>query len=115
MARNIDISASRSIGVLTRLVGEMGQMSDPLAAHATFSRAMREAYDELNIVQLSTMGLAPGEFRIFVMRTQDGVEHVPQASPWEYQGLPVHEGGLLSESFADMHRWGVEATVGYEF
>lgn len=97
MARVLDISASRSIGVVTRLVGEMGQMSDPLAAHATFSRAMREAYDELNVVQLSTTGLAPGEFRIFVMRTQDGVEHVPETGPWDYQTLPVQSGGLFSE------------------
>ena len=97
MARVLDISASRSIGVLTRLVGEMGRMSDPLAAHATFARAMREAYDELNVVQLSTAGLEPGQYRIFVMRTQDGVEHVPETTPWEYQSLPVHAGGVFSE------------------
>jgi sigma-B regulation protein RsbU (phosphoserine phosphatase) len=97
MARELDISASRSIAVLTRLVEEMGRMSDPLAAHSAFSRAMREAYEELNVVQLSTIGLPSGQYRIFVMRTQDGVEHVPETSPWAYQTLPVRDGGFFSE------------------
>jgi sigma-B regulation protein RsbU (phosphoserine phosphatase) len=95
MARELDISSSRSIAVLTRLVEEMGRVSDPLAAHATFARAMREAYDELNVVQISTAGLAPGQYRIFVLRTQDGVEHVPETDPWECGSLPVREGGFF--------------------
>jgi hypothetical protein len=89
MARELDISSSRSIAVLRRLAEEMGHLSDPLTAHATFARAMREAYDDLNVVQLSTSGLPPGQYRIVIMRTQDGVEHVPECSPWDYACLPV--------------------------
>lgn len=97
MAREIDISSSRSIAVLTRLVEEMGRMSDPLTAHATFARAMREAYDELNLVQLSTNGLPPGQYRVVILRTQDGVEHVPACDPWDYQCLPVRSGGFFGQ------------------
>src|SRR4051812_21381324 len=68
MARVIDISASRRIGVLTRLVEDMGRLSDPLEAFEAFYRGMREAFDPMNAVQLSTLGLAAGEFRVFGMR-----------------------------------------------
>jgi sigma-B regulation protein RsbU (phosphoserine phosphatase) len=106
MARVIDISASRRIGVLTRLVEDMGRLSDPLEAFDAFYRGMREAFDPRNAVQLSTLGLAPGEFRIFGLRA-GGVERVVNASPWDYRTLPTLKAGV----FADIVRAGVPCIV----
>jgi sigma-B regulation protein RsbU (phosphoserine phosphatase) len=97
MARVIDISTSRRIGVLTRMMEEVGRLSDPLEAFAAFSNGMRAAFERANVAQVSTLGLPPGEFRLFGVRTADGVDHVAAGNPWDYLNLPVHGEGLFAE------------------
>jgi sigma-B regulation protein RsbU (phosphoserine phosphatase) len=106
MARVIDISASRRIGVLTRLVEDMGRLSDPLEAFDAFYRGMREAFNPMNAAQLSTLGLGPGEFRVFGLRAA-GVERVVNPSPWDYRTLPIQSRG----AFAEIVRAGVPCIV----
>ena len=106
MARVIDISSSRRIGVLTRMVGDMGRLVDPLAALDAFARGMHEAFDPRYVAQLSTFDLAPGEFRVFGLRA-DGVDHLANADPWDYRKLPVRAQGI----FADVVRAGSPCIV----
>jgi sigma-B regulation protein RsbU (phosphoserine phosphatase) len=107
MARVIDISSSRRIGVLTRMMEEIGRLSDPLEAFTTFSQGMRLAFENVTVAQLSTVGLPPGQFRVFGARSADGVSHVAATDPWDYRKLPVHAQGF----FADLVRAGSPCIV----
>jgi sigma-B regulation protein RsbU (phosphoserine phosphatase) len=76
---------------------EMGELTDPRQAMDVFAAGMRQAYDPLSAIYLSTLQLRPGEYRISRLVTADGVDHVPWRLAWEYQAVPVQAGGLLSE------------------
>src|SRR5258705_8367647 len=97
MSKIIDISSSKRVGVLTRLMEEMGTLTDPREAMDVFAAGMRQAYDPLSAVYLSTVELRPGEYRISRLVTADGVDHVPWSLAWDYRMVPVQSGGLLSE------------------
>jgi sigma-B regulation protein RsbU (phosphoserine phosphatase) len=97
MPRIIDISASRRAALLTQLMQEIGSLSDPVQAFAALSQGLREAFDPINVAQLSTLNLGAGEFRIFALRTADGVEHVAGTNPAACGDLPVHRQGLLAD------------------
>jgi sigma-B regulation protein RsbU (phosphoserine phosphatase) len=51
----------------------------------------------MSAVQLSTVALGLGEFRVTRMAMADGRDLVPLRSPWEKRELPVRSGGVLSE------------------
>ncbi len=57
MAKAVDISTSRRIGVLTALMEKMGGLSEPQQAIELFEQGMREAYEALGTVHLSTLEL----------------------------------------------------------
>src|SRR5688572_7945024 len=76
-----DISSSGRIGMLTRLMSEIGRLTDPREAFELFARGLRQVFDTVTVAQLSTLGLPPGRFRIFALRTADGVEHCPACDP----------------------------------
>ncbi|MDB5322358.1 MAG: Stage sporulation family protein, partial [Phycisphaerales bacterium] len=97
MAKQIDISSSHRIGVLTRLMEEMGGLSEPQEAIDLFQEGMRQAYEPLGAVQLSTLDLPPGEYRIVRMAGADGTDHQPSRPPWDYRSLAVQSGGILTE------------------
>jgi sigma-B regulation protein RsbU (phosphoserine phosphatase) len=68
---------------------------------------MRQTFAPTNVLQLSTANLPPGQYRIFGLRTDDGVNHFPQQrDPWaDGAALPVHgdehaEPGLISRIIA---------------
>src|SRR5258706_9031122 len=97
MAKAVDISTSRRIGVLTALMEKMGGLSEPQQAIELFEQGMREAYEALGTVHLSTLELGAGEYRISRLAGGNGVEHVSSRPPWDYRTLPVQSGGILSD------------------
>jgi sigma-B regulation protein RsbU (phosphoserine phosphatase) len=97
MANVLDISSSRRIELLTRLMREMAELSNPTDAIEVFSRGMQMTYESVRGVHLSTLGLAPGEYRVSRLATSGGVEHLPPGAALDYASLPVRSGGVLSE------------------
>jgi phosphoserine phosphatase RsbU/P len=97
MAKRIDISSSKRIGVLTQLMEQMVGLSEPQQAIDLFSQGMRLVYEPMSAVQLSTRELGVGEYRIVRLASSDGVEHVTPEKSWDYRMHPVRSGGILSE------------------
>jgi sigma-B regulation protein RsbU (phosphoserine phosphatase) len=97
MVNRIDNASSRRIELLTRMMSEMGRVTDPRAAFDLFARGMRETSGGMNVAQLSTRGLEAGQYRAFLMRTADGVAHVDRGDPWGYEGWPVEGAGVFAE------------------
>jgi len=64
MATFVDISSSRRIELLSRLMEDMAGLVQPDEAMDLFSRGMRQAYEGLSAIQLSTVSLQAGEFRV---------------------------------------------------
>jgi sigma-B regulation protein RsbU (phosphoserine phosphatase) len=97
MATFVDISSSRRIELLTKLMEEMAGLVQPDEAMDLFSRGMRQAYEGLSAIQLSTVSLQAGEFRVTRMATSGGDELVSLPSNWEKRDLPVQCEGVLAE------------------
>jgi sigma-B regulation protein RsbU (phosphoserine phosphatase) len=76
---------------------EMGGLVHPHEAMDLFARGMRQAYEKMSAVQLSTVALGAGAFRVTRMAMSDGRDLVPLRSPWEKRELPVCCSGVLSE------------------
>jgi sigma-B regulation protein RsbU (phosphoserine phosphatase) len=101
MATIVDISSSGRIGLLTQLMAEMSGLTRPQDAMDIFSHGMQQAYAPTCAVQLSTLSLPPGEYRISRMLGADGVDHVARRAAWDYHLLPVQSGGVLSQIVKD--------------
>src|SRR5260221_2460392 len=100
MSKIVDISSSKRVGLLTRLMTEMGNWTDPRESMDVFARGMQQAYEPLTAIYLSTLKLPAGEYRILRLVTADGTDHVPWRPGWDYQAVPVQRSGLLSELVA---------------
>src|SRR5258706_8315699 len=99
MAKAVDISTSRRIGVLTALMEKMGGLSEPQQAIELFEQGMREAYEALGTVHLSTLELGAREYRISRLAGADGVEHEPTRPPGDYCPLLGQSRGGCSPPF----------------
>jgi sigma-B regulation protein RsbU (phosphoserine phosphatase) len=68
--------------------------------HRAFQEAMRKIYPRYCYVEISTLQLPPGQFRITRVRREDGSEAVPDRSPWQIDGVPVRSGGVITQLLA---------------
>ena len=96
--KRVDISHNPRIPVLMELVNSMNRFNDPAELLETFIRAMRRAYGARCYVQISTRGLAPGEYRILRLRTADDIEHVDWHAALGRADWPICRGGILGEA-----------------
>ncbi|MGA3067956.1 MAG: PP2C family protein-serine/threonine phosphatase [Tepidisphaeraceae bacterium] len=74
---------------------------EPREALLAILGAIRRAYQQqVCYVEANTTALPPGCFRITHVWREDGVEAVPNNSPWIWQNVPVRTGGFMPQIFA---------------
>ena len=100
---------------LTQALRECRTPYDALLKYAGF---LGEAYPDRAQLIVSTRDLAEGQFRVWRLRTDDGVEHVPLCDPWTDFTSPLHSGGVIARITANptpqvLHDidWGDDSSV----
>jgi sigma-B regulation protein RsbU (phosphoserine phosphatase) len=96
----VDLSGSSRIARLMALTNSLRQAHSPYEALLRYSKFLGEAYSDRAQIVLATRGLAVGQYRIWRLRTDEGIEHVEFCDPWNQLNLPVHSGGALARIVA---------------
>jgi sigma-B regulation protein RsbU (phosphoserine phosphatase) len=97
----VDLSGSSRISRLMALTNSLRQARSPYDALLRYTRFLGDAYADRAQIILSTRGLPAGQYRVWRLRTDDGIEHVELCDPWKKLDLPVHSGGALDRIIAD--------------
>ena len=79
---------------LTRELRACQTPYDALMKYCNYLR--RSVHPNRAHMVLSTRRLPLGQYRLWRLRTDDGVEHCPRLDPWEHVDLPIHSGNVLS-------------------
>jgi sigma-B regulation protein RsbU (phosphoserine phosphatase) len=91
----IHLPSSSRTGALIELSRTLRGCRGPYEGLLIYCRYLREAYPERGHIVLSTEGLAKGEYRVWRLLGDDGVERIEPRDPWEKLDLPVYRGGVL--------------------
>jgi hypothetical protein len=68
--------------------------------HASLIGLMRRYFRVLCYTEITTEGLSSGHYRVTRAWGENGIELVPNHSPWRSDGVPVRSGGVISEVLA---------------
>ena len=95
--KTLDISANPRIPLLMDLVRSMGRFQDPTDLLRTCVGTMRRVYGARCYVQLSTRGLADGDYRISRILSPDEMELIEIPDLRDVARLPVWREGVFSQ------------------
>jgi hypothetical protein len=62
-----------------------------------YCRYLRDGYPDCALILLSTSGLSAGEYRVWRLMQDDGVEQVELCDPWGKLDLPIISGGRIAK------------------
>src|SRR5579862_8019587 len=99
--KSIDLTGSARISNLMELSRALRQCKTPYEALLMYSAYLGKAYPNYAQLVLSTRGLANGEFRVWRLRDDAGVEHVEPTDPWLDLNHPIKSGGVIAKIIAD--------------
>jgi phosphoserine phosphatase RsbU/P len=93
----LQTEGSQRLAVYRQVMAAVRSEMSPRQTHAAFLESMRQVYPRYCYVEVSTLGLRPGQFRITRIRREDGIEAVPDCTPWQIDGVPVRTGGVIAQ------------------
>jgi sigma-B regulation protein RsbU (phosphoserine phosphatase) len=74
---------------------------EPREALLAVLGTIRRAYgQEVCYVEANTTNLPPGSFRLTRVWREDGIEAVPDNTPWQWKNVPVRTGGAIAQLIA---------------
>jgi sigma-B regulation protein RsbU (phosphoserine phosphatase) len=97
----VDLAKNSRISKLMELTRALRGCQTPYDALMKYCNYLGEAYPRRAHMVLSTRGLPAGQYRVWRLRTDDGVEHCDLRDPWERFDLPVYSGNVLSRVCED--------------
>ena len=92
----LDTSGSRRLPILMEMVAALSRADDPNEVLRAFAEGFLKLDGPGGYVSLSTRGLAPGEYRITRLLTDDVAGAITASDPWR-EKPPVHRGGFFGE------------------
>lgn len=93
----LQTEGSQRLAVYRQVMAAVRSEMSPRQTHAAFLESMRQVYPRYCYVEVSTLDLPPGQFRITRIRREDGIEAVPDCTPWQIDGVPVRTGGVIAQ------------------
>ncbi len=96
--RPIDLSTNPRVQILMDMVRDLSQAADAHEVLRAFGEGLVKLNGPRGYVSLSTRGLAPGEYKITRLFTDDMDLALHAADPWtNWESIPIRRGGLLGE------------------
>src|SRR5260221_13481907 len=92
----VDLSGSSRMGALMDLTRALRNCRSPYEALLMYCRYLRDAQPGRAHLVVSTVGLTPGEYRVWRLLGDDGTEHLELGNPWEKSALPLYAGGVMA-------------------
>lgn len=93
--KSVNLTANSRIDSVIDLTRSLIACRTPYEAMLKYTAYLGSAFSDRAQLILSTKDLPAGEFRIWRLRTDDGVEHVAPCDPWKDFDRPVRRGGLI--------------------
>lgn len=93
--KSVDLSVNSRIASVIDLTRSLIACRTPYEAMLKYTAYLGSAFPDRAQLIVSTRDLPAGEFRVWRLRTDDGVEHVPPCDPWKNVDRPVRRGGLI--------------------
>ena len=98
----IDVTSNQRVQVLMNMVRELSEASDQHEVLRIFGEGLVKLNGTRGYVSLSTRGLAPGEYKITRLYTDDNDLALHAADPWKnWNSIPIHRGGFFGEIIKD--------------
>jgi len=91
-----DLSQNPRIASLMELMRRVEHDRTPFDTLRTVENGFESAYGPSASMEISTQGLAPGQFRVVRLQLP-GKRQEPRPDPWTSQESPVLEGGVIGE------------------
>jgi phosphoserine phosphatase RsbU/P len=91
-----DLSNNPRIASLMEMMRRVEQDRTPFDTLCTVRNGLESAYGPSAYMELSTQGLAPGQFRLIRLQLP-GMQPEPLLDPWTSPEFPVLEGGVIGE------------------
>jgi serine phosphatase RsbU (regulator of sigma subunit) len=92
----VDLSGSSRMDHLMDLTRQLRGCRTAYDALLMYCNYLDAAYANRAHLVLSTRDCRQGEYRVWRLRTDDGIEHLPLADPWKGLELPIHRGGPIA-------------------
>ncbi|HEY1922194.1 MAG TPA: hypothetical protein VGG44_05470, partial [Tepidisphaeraceae bacterium] len=92
----VDLSGSSRMTTLMNLTRALKNCRSPYEALLMYCRYLRDANPGRAHLVLSTAGLPPGQYRVWRLLSDDGIERVELSNPWEDLSRPVYAGGIIA-------------------
>jgi sigma-B regulation protein RsbU (phosphoserine phosphatase) len=96
-----DLSANPRISRLMDLTSALRRSPTPYDALLEYTRYLGDAYPDRAQMIVSTRGLPPGQYRVWRLRTTDGIEHIETSDPWKFLHHPIRTGGAIAKIVAE--------------
>jgi sigma-B regulation protein RsbU (phosphoserine phosphatase) len=93
----VDLSGNSRMARMMDLTRDLRNCQSPYEALLMYVRYLRDVLPGRAHLVLSTVGLAAGQYRVWRLLGDDGVEHVELCNPWEGLNLPVYSGGTIAK------------------
>ena len=91
----VDLSANSRIASVMDLTRALRESRNPYEALLKYCAYLASAFPQRGQLILSTKGLPAGEYRVWRLRTDDGLEHLPARDPWKDFNTRVYRGGII--------------------
>lgn len=91
---------NQRLALYSQVMAAVRSGMSPRQTYAAFLETMRKIYPDYCYVEISSLGLSAGEFRVTRVRREDRIEAVPDCSPWQLEGVPVRNGGVMAQLLA---------------
>ena len=92
----VDLTGSRRLPVLMEMVAGLSRAGTPQEVLHVFSEGFDKLYGSRGYVSISTRGLAPGQYKITRLITEDMTQQISVADPWKtWTDIPVSHGGFF--------------------
>jgi sigma-B regulation protein RsbU (phosphoserine phosphatase) len=93
----IELSGDPRFPRLMEFVPSLQKCRTPHEALVRFCLHLKESYPGYAHLALSTRGLPPGQYRVWALIGDDGIEYIEPVDPWERLDLPILQGGALGQ------------------